>query len=452
MGSNERLTSLEFMGLMAGIVPLQAATTTLRLRHSDAPQQLATQHSESTGSTPAETVADLIISILKVKPYEYSLSDKLPNPNLLLCIAATHAYLEKVGRALHLGLDSERAAPTQLELDVISILEEAANDRNLARGQLVSRLNPLLPADEWPAPAPTTILAGVSASVAYAVSGVHEDELKKTRLIADGVKRELESLGFSVRTCTEHPVGQDCSSDCEVTRDVDLLVVIYPRPSTRVGHQVKGVSDLLGLTLVLVPRSVSELTCLFKSKELGHFTVCRYGGATDARREIKKFANENARLLNAHAVHRVTRDDWHRASFLELRERVVKRMSVQGQAAGPGLVTKFHARHLVSSIAIYGEASIAMINTVRNLVDLPPLGGYADSLYDGLFSLEQIFELDQLVASGDIGESDRSELVAQAAKGLVSAGRNVDRRSRSFLVPDDWLGEYVALLASRRTR
>lgn len=450
MSDPRMLSGLEFVGLLNGVAPGLMSGAVLTMK-PDAPATLHRDHLASTGASPAEVVADLVMSICRLRPYEITEPQSL-QPNLVLAIAAITAYLDKIGRRLHLEPSADDL-PSHAEGELIDLLREAYDDPHLARGQLVSRLTSLIPSDTWSvANEATPLLAGVTAGIAYAVSGVPEGELARIRVLASEIKQELESFGFTVRLCTEHPVGEDCSNECPVNRNVDALVVLYPRASTRVGHQVKGVADLLGLTLVLVPRDVKDVTCLFKSKELGRFVTRRFDTPMSARAEVRKFVAQHAALLDAHAMHRVKRDQWHQQSFFELRTRIAERMAANSAPIGPGLMTKAIARHLVSSIDVYSGASITIINSARELVGLPPLGTNAESTYDTLFSLEQLFELDRLITSGDIASKDRPELLARAARGMVAAGRNLDNRNRTFLGPDDWLGESRALLASRRDR
>lgn len=450
---DKKLTELEFLGLLNGIVPAVLGTGHVLRQKPNSPATLHHQHVTSSASTLAELAADLAISIFAVRPIERVEPETDLDSNVVLAHTAISCLLAKMGRAI----EDPRSGQLFHTDDMINLLTSAATDRNVDRRSLASKIEALIPSDAWSddyLPS-NPMLAGAVAGIAYPVTGVPEDELEKARILEQEVKRELESLGFTVRSCVRHAIGENCARDCAdhsaEGRNVDLLVVLYRGPSIRVGHQLKGVADLLGLSLALVPSTSGAISCLFKSKEHGRFFTERFeaGSVVSARQAVRKFVTTNAGLLETHVVHRVERDAWHFPAFFELRDRVQSRLAAGDRSLGPGLITKAMAQRLVSSIDIYSGASITLINAVRQLVGLPILSGHGAASLADLFSDDQLYELDLLISAGNIPIEDREPLLRRAAAGLVAASSDADYRSKRFRGTEDWLGEHRRLQHGR---
>lgn len=436
------LTILEFEGLSTRAHGLLPHAETLSLRR-EVLEGCAIRHGHAVvGATLSAATAQLMFDVVRSCP----LSTGKPEcpANMALATLCAAAFCEKNGRAVE--FEGEEG------LEVLRLVELVETDRNFRVDRLAQATSLLLPEDSPQARTASIGELGVTAAVGCAVSGLSPDERRKVHHLADVVRRHLHKLGFETQGIVVHDPGDDHPA-CTTTRNVDLFVAIHPYPSTRLGHQIHGVTDLLTPVLILVPNDVKEITCLFRSTEAGRFFVHRYNNANGAKAGIDEFVRNHSDLLEEHAALRVQRTAWHRGPFLELRSAVTAYLKRNAPASPSSLLTKPIVRHVVSSVDAYSATSVTMINALRVRTGLSPLSAPDESdvrlaELEGLLTPDQAQEFNSPLVREVVPAEARAAVLRAALRQITLHGSGATLRVPTFTSPEHWIQTYRSV--SRR--
>lgn len=447
----ERLSELEFMGLMAAHgIDLGPGDSPGSTAHSRA------LYDEQFGKPVSlhRVAAALAVTIARgawMQPG--ATATAIGPPNLLsFAIACALELLRKNTRVLTL---------TDLTTDgqAKAAIDEILKDNKFDAAQLAKHFERLLPADAWP-----DVLAGhrvlgvgLTAVVGYAVTGIPAANRRKMRIEEDKIVKALSGMGIRVLRHIEHEPGDACQADCWEQHNADLFIVICRERSIRVGHQVAAVADLLGVTLAAVPSDIKDVSCLFKSPELGQMAIRHYHNANELETLVSKFVVENIEQLRARNDLANQIVGWGFAGYMQLLHRTQEFLGGGHDSPTLTAFSRDRLSYLVSAIHTYNGASLATINTARFIVGLPPLTETpivddVTGILEDLFSVEQLWELDRLVTAGDIARSDRQDLLQLVARNRVIAGKGLEGRVARHLGPEDWLGSYAELRVRRGLR
>jgi hypothetical protein len=444
----KHLNNLEILGSLA--VALQFTGS---LRHGVTLQHLADHvmvlQSEEPSGDLATVAAHVLTGIVDLEPVEAAgpaHCERRRQAGVELATAIAAEWLRKNGR--------ETDHKVWRNPDIVESTHQYVMNSKFGEKLIAKCIGKLVPADEWSVAVtePMAIGHGLSILIGAPVTGTDVTERSHIRIIEDNLVADLLAMGFDVIRHVDHPESEDCRADCRDHRNVDLFIAIAKRPSTRLGHQVGDVADLLGLTLALVGPDVKDVSCIFKAPEHGLVRIARYSTAADARDIVRSHVESQIGLLRMRSEAATSFAEWHTSSFLELRERVQQRLGSGAERTESSIITKPRVMYMINSLDNYSASSIALIDAVRDTVGLPPLAHRSTNPFESLFSREQIWELDQLVEAGEIPAADRTQLMESAARGCVGVGRGTERRTRNYTGPNDWIGEYRAMQSARGGR
>lgn len=337
----------------------------------------------------------------------------------------------------------ERMTPlARRPLEVLTQLSELASSGAETATAIAEILREMMPEDSWSGrPSRGAVGAGLRALVGVPTTGVSPAVRAKFRAHADTVCSTLRSLGFEVLPPVFHPVGQDCSGECCSDGNVDLFVIIYTQPATRVGHQLAEVSGHLGVSFVAIPADLPDFTCLLKTPEHGYFVPVRFDGTVgEVVRKLTSFVDDNIGVLRARSEMAEEVSARLAKERRSLRDAILPLLDDDGELLG-GFIPKSLALRVVSSDAAFLGASKMTIGALTLVAERFGRTAAEFAAAD-VFTAAQIYELDSLIENGEINAHHRQALLVQAAAVLHHRPDELSptfNRSRTFNGPDDWI-------------
>lgn len=402
-------------------------------------ESLAKRHVANVSGRLAEIATALARDVLESSPLSVASTQNDEKRrralNLTLALRLLQHFLARNGRVDVIRHDV-------LPPSLARAAEAYLADGSMSFTGILHEIEDLVVEDRWPQAPAVAGAIGLSAAVAGPWTDLSPAERAKRLIFRQAIEASLRSMGFAVQSACQHMNSHDDVHNCNQDRDLDLLIVDACAGGTRLGHQIAGVSNNLGMMIALLPEELKDVNCTFKDQRIGTANF-RVSSSKEAIELISVAVEDNIdRLrLRRRFVDQMAEEE-HR-ELVTLRDKIVELVRNGWSAPLCRLVPRERALHAVESPHNFLATPASIRRLLFQIAEPAPNTTAQDSPVEAalrsLFTDNQLGELDLLVLNGEIARFEVSAILQAAARNRVAVSAGGERRSKRFEMVDDWL-------------